>query len=59
MVEFIVVYSYLKNKNTFKNRILSFLCLKSYLKEFDVMSNYRQSSVIDDFKIHSKFLSKK
>ena len=23
------------------------------------MSNYRQSSVIDDFKIHSKFLSKK
>ena len=51
--------TYLKNKNTFKNRILSFLCLKSYLKEFDVMSNYRQSSVIDDFKIHSKFLSKK
>ena len=49
----------MKNKNTFKNRILSFLCLKSYLKEFDVMSNYRQSSVIDDFKIHSKFLSKK
>ncbi|KDS45302.1 hypothetical protein M099_3998 [Phocaeicola vulgatus str. 3975 RP4] len=32
----------MKNKNTFKNRILSFLCLKSYLKEFDVMSNYRQ-----------------